>query len=301
MRRRYRYLLLGLVSAGLVVPAAAQAQIVTVGSPLTSNNYFSGTIGPSNSPTTTTLITSSTPEPNAKLTSPISGVVVRWRITQAVGTFSLRVLTPSTNTTNAFTGGAASTPQTPTSTATQIYTTHLPIKAGQTIGVDDSQGNDKIGFLPGGGPGGSFSFVQPKLGVGETKTAFGPSNAVGAVGFNADVATVPNNNFDITKVKKNKNKGTAVITVDVPGPGKLELSGTGIKPQRSLGGARLSKQVDEAGPVTLVVKAKGKKKKKLNNTGRVKVKAQVTFTPAGDAPGVGVPNTEPQKIKLVDN
>lgn len=300
MRRRFRYLLLGLVCTGLVVPAAAQAQIVTIGSPLTGT-FGSGTIGPTNSPTTTTLFTSTTPETGAKLTSPIDGVIVRWRITQAVGTFSLRVLSPEGG--QVFTGGPASAPQTPQSTATQTYTTKLPIKTGQMIGVDDSQGNDKIGFLTGGpfGTNGSFSFIQPKVGNGETRSATGPSNALGAIGINADVATIPSNNFDITKVKKNKNKGTALLTVDVPGPGKLELSGTGIKPQRSLGGGRLSKQVDKAGPVTLVVKAKGKKKKKLSNTGKVKVKAQVTFTPAGDAPGVGVPNTEPQKIRLVDN
>jgi hypothetical protein len=281
----------------LLVPAAAQAQIVTVGSPLTGT-YGSTTIGPSANPTQTTLITSSTPEAGAKLTSPISGVIVRWRITQAVGTFSLRVLTPNGG--QSFTGGVASSPQTPQSTATQVYTTNLPIKAGQTIGLDDSKGDDKVGFLPGGATS-TFSFVQPKIGNGETRTAFGPSSSVGAVGFNADVATIPSNDFDFGSVKKNKNKGTALLTVDVPGPGKLDLSGAGVKPQRSLGGARVSKDVDKAGPVTLKIKAKGAKKAKLASRGKVKVKVNVTFTPAGDAPGVGVPNTEPKKIKLVDN
>ncbi len=296
MRRHYRYLLLGLVSVGLVVPASAQAQIVTVGSPLTGT-YGSTTIG--GGALATTLITSSTPEAGAQLTSPIDGVIVRWRITQATGgPFSLRVLTPVGG--QVFTGGAASAPQTPQSVLTQTFSTNIPIKKGQVVGLDDTAGTDKVGFLPGGGGGGTFSFLQPKIGNGETRTASGPSVSVGAVGFNADVATIPSNDFSLGKLKKNKNKGTALLTVDVPGPGKLELSGAGVKPQRSLGGATVSKEVEKAGPVTLKIKAKGAKKAKLRDRGKVKVNVNVTYTPAGDAPGIGVANSEPKKIKLVD-
>jgi hypothetical protein len=279
----------------LLVPAAAQAQIVTVGTPLTGTFSPAGIGGTS----TTTLITSTTPFPTAKLTSPIDGVIVRWRLTQSIGgPFTLRVLTPNGG--QSFTGGAASTPQTPQSTATQTYTTNLPIKVGQTLGLDTTAGTDQVGALPGGGPNGTFSFLQPKIANGDTRNATGPSSSIGALGFNADVATVPSNDFDLGSVKKNKKKGTALLTVDVPGPGKLELSGAGVKPQRSLGGARASKDVTEAGPVTLKIKAKGKKKAKLASRGKVKVKVNVTFTPTGDAPGIGVPNTEPKKIKLVD-
>jgi hypothetical protein len=280
-----------------LAPASAQAQIVTVGNPLVGT-FTPSTIGGTS---TTTLLTSATPNPGAQLRSPINGVIVRWRLSGfAGGPFTLRVLTPSTNTTNAFTATGASTPQTPQGTATQTFTANVPIKQGQTIAVDTTAGSDQVGALP-GAVNSSFSFLQPKIANGDTRTFTGPSSAIGAIGLNADVATVPPNDFDITKVKKNKNKGTAVITVDVPGPGKLELSGAGVKPQRSLGGATSSKEVTEAGPVTLKIKAKGKKKAKLASRGKVKVKVNVTFTPTGDAPGIGVPNTEPQKIKLVDN
>ena len=42
------------------------------------------------------------------------------------------------------------------------------------------------------------------------------------------------------------------------------------------------------------MKPKGKAKKKLNNRGKAKVKANVTYTPEG-----GEPNNESKKIKLI--
>ena len=48
-----------------------------------------------------------------------------------------------------------------------------------------------------------------------------------------------------------------------------------------------------AGNEKLVIKPKGKAKKKLNQTGKVKVKAEVTYTPTG-----GEPNTESKKVTL---
>ena len=44
-----------------------------------------------------------------------------------------------------------------------------------------------------------------------------------------------------------------------------------------------------------VDQAQGQAKKKLNDKGKAKVKAEVTFTPDG-----GSPNTEDKKIKLVE-
>jgi len=87
----------------------------------------------------------------------------------------------------------------------------------------------------------------------------------------------------------------------VPGPGQLSLRGAGLKPQRA-GGATISKQVTEAGKVKLRIKAKGAKKGKLLDTGKVKVKAKVTFKPSATGGDVaGDPNTDTKKIKLIDN
>jgi hypothetical protein len=44
----------------------------------------------------------------------------------------------------------------------------------------------------------------------------------------------------------------------------------------------------------LAIKPKGKAKKKLNDKGKAKVTASVTYTPDG-----GSPNTEDKKLKLV--
>ena len=55
-----------------------------------------------------------------------------------------------------------------------------------------------------------------------------------------------------------------------------------------------SKAVNAAGKVKLLVKSKGKKKRQLSRTGKVKVVAKVTYTPTG-----GAANTKTRRIKLV--
>jgi hypothetical protein len=77
-------------------------------------------------------------------------------------------------------------------------------------------------------------------------------------------------------VKKNKKNGTAKLTVTVPGPGELELAQTRrVKADEEL--------VEAAGKVKLAVKPRGQAKKELNEKGKAKVKAEVTYTPEGGA------------------
>ena len=54
----------------------------------------------------------------------------------------------------------------------------------------------------------------------------------------------------------------------------------------------ISKSVP-AGLAQLLIKARGKKQKKLNETGKVKLNVAVTYTPTG-----GDPNTQSTKVKL---
>ncbi len=104
----------------------------------------------------------------------------------------------------------------------------------------------------------------------------------------------PTNSFGLGKVKRNENKGTATITVeDVPNPGELVLSGKGVKRASSAGGAAIAKTVTAPGDVKLKIRAKGNKKNLLNETGKIKVKPKITFTPTG-----GDPNTQSRKLKL---
>ncbi|MEK6277153.1 MAG: PQQ-dependent sugar dehydrogenase [Actinomycetota bacterium] len=108
----------------------------------------------------------------------------------------------------------------------------------------------------------------------------------------------PSNAFSFGKVKRNKRKGTATLTVIVPGPGTLVLTGKGLVKQRPSGASRaariVAKTVSAAGKVKLKVRSKGKKKRTLNRTGKVKVKAKITYTPTG-----GDPNKKSKRIKLV--
>jgi hypothetical protein len=108
----------------------------------------------------------------------------------------------------------------------------------------------------------------------------------------------PINTISFGKLKRNKGKGTAVLTVAAPGPGTLALTGRGLvkqRPGRGLASARFTaKIVSAAGDLKLKAKSKGSKKRKLNRTGKVKVKANVTYTPTG-----GKPNTAAKRIKLV--
>jgi hypothetical protein len=96
----------------------------------------------------------------------------------------------------------------------------------------------------------------------------------------------PSNQFSFGKLKRDKRKGTAKLTVEVPGPGKLTLAGKNLK----AGGA----EATAAREVELPVKAKGKGSKKLRERGKLKLTAQVTFTPTG-----GTPNTQAKKLKLI--
>jgi hypothetical protein len=107
---------------------------------------------------------------------------------------------------------------------------------------------------------------------------------------NVTAVVEPDNRFTFGKVKLNKEKGTARLTLGVPNPGELTGSGKGVN---VAGAAVISKSVPAAGPVNLKIRAKGKKKRKLNETGKVKVKPKITYTPTG-----GDPATQSKKLKL---
>ncbi len=108
--------------------------------------------------------------------------------------------------------------------------------------------------------------------------------------MNVTAVVAPDNIFAFGKIKRNEEKGTAHLTLSVPNPGELTGSGKGVKVADA---AAISKSVPAAGPVNLKIGAKGKKRRKLNETGKVKVKATVTFTPNG-----GDPSTQSKKLKL---
>jgi hypothetical protein len=102
---------------------------------------------------------------------------------------------------------------------------------------------------------------------------------------------IVSNSFTIATIARNKKKGTATVTLNIPDAGELVGSGKGVKAS-SAGMAVTSKSVG-TGQAKLVVKAKGKKRRKLNETGKVKLSLAITFTPTG-----GKPRTQSLKVKL---
>lgn len=87
------------------------------------------------------------------------------------------------------------------------------------------------------------------------------------------------------KPKLNKGKGTAKLPVVVHGPGELTLSANAAVTQHA--------SVAADGTAELLVKARGKAKKKLNRTGSVRVNAAVTYETAS-----GKSVTEDRLVKL---
>ncbi len=106
----------------------------------------------------------------------------------------------------------------------------------------------------------------------------------------------PSNQFSLGKLKRNKRRGTATLNVIVPGPGNLTLVGRGLVKRRPADGIHaraFHRTVVAAGKVKLRIKTKGRKRQKLNRTGKVKVRAKVTFTPT-----FGTANLKTKRITL---
>lgn len=136
----------------LLAASAAQASTVTVGSVLP--------IAFSSSPfeQVKTQFNTALPESGANLVSPVNGAIVRWRVQGAKGgPFYLRVLHP--NGSGAYAASGTSLPATPSGTGIETFSTNVPIRAGDLIGIDPTNGADEIGIAPVAGA--SFAFIAP--------------------------------------------------------------------------------------------------------------------------------------------
>ncbi len=186
VRRRRRASILATLAAGLTLAAApsAGANTVTIGSPLTAT--FSGSAVCS-SPCTV----SQSALPGAKLTSPVDGTVVAWRVKGASGPamegFKLRVLHPAGFGT--FIGAGTSTTGSPQSVGTEAFPTNLPIKAGDSIGLNPTSNTEQIGTASTAGAG--FVTWDPPLAdnTNPRGPTFGPFPP--EIAFNADIQPLP--------------------------------------------------------------------------------------------------------------
>jgi hypothetical protein len=97
----------------------------------------------------------------------------------------------------------------------------------------------------------------------------------------------PSNVFTIGKFFRDKDKGTGAVVLNVPGPGTVALQSSKLRSQANV--------ATEAGEVGLsVLPRSGRPKHKLRNTGKLKAKAFLKFTPEG-----GTTSTQKDKLKLV--
>jgi hypothetical protein len=163
----------------------------------------------------------------------------------------------------------------------------IPVKPGDVLGLNRASPNITACFIL--VPGETYLFSPGNLADGAPPVPFSSASNQRP---NISAEFVPSNAFTLGKAKRNKKKGTATLTVDVPNPGQLTGSGKGVK-VASAAGAVISKTVTAPGAVKLTVKAKGKQRKTLNETGKVKLKPKITYTPTG-----GDPNTQSRKLKL---
>ncbi|MBS1884767.1 MAG: IPT/TIG domain-containing protein [Actinobacteria bacterium] len=183
---RFAAALIALGLTALLAPGNAAAGTVTLGSelitPQTMTTIFSGS-----------TVTVANPEPLGPRTvafSPVDGRIVRWRLGPQSGSdeYRLTVLRPDGS--GAYAAIATSDPERASSTAIEVFTTALPIEAGDLIGLNVQSTEAHAQVHAGGAGAVQFAWV-PSLGIGGPAAA--PTTTVGGIefGFNADVQPTP--------------------------------------------------------------------------------------------------------------
>jgi hypothetical protein len=267
------------LAVAALVPASSGASI-TFGSDLETNAQgFSDNCILSTAPCTQVLV--GVRNANAfPVASPTDGVVVSFKIKSSAAdtvTFRLaQVRSSSSKATGAGTGPDATLP----GPGAYSFPAHVPVHAGDYVGVDTSAVS---AYSTACGTGGAEFTYHPSLVDGG---ALIPVDSNSTCEFLVNAKVRPSNRFSFEKVKRNENRGTATLPVDLPGPGRLVLAGEGIK--------RVSEEAAEAGTTKLRVKPKGKAKRRLSRRGKTTVEANVKFKPDG-----GSASTKTKRVKLI--
>jgi hypothetical protein len=281
-----RFALAALVAALLLGASVSRAgAVVTIGSDLAREPNSSADYSPR--PTFSNISLASDRQAPGGLSSPVNGTVVRWRIRVGDSTrvANLRIIRPQVG--GLFTGAGTSASVTPPIDATTPYDVALPIQIGDYIGLDCCNP---------GAPGADFFVTdsaairnewQPTLADGGSGRAPISTNPY-EIALNAEIN--PTSTFTLDAITRNKKKGTAMLMATVPNAGELTGAGNGVNVANA---AVTSRTASAPGSVQLLIKAKGKTKKKLNSTGKVKVTPKITYTPMG-----GDPATKSVKVKL---
>ncbi|HSD23173.1 MAG TPA: hypothetical protein VLB79_02475 [Solirubrobacterales bacterium] len=147
---------------------------------------------------------------------------------------------------------------------------NIAVRSGDMIGLNESGGLNSCTFSQLGDGvltrGGSLS--------DGASGQFGPQNDVR---LNLSAVLVPSNAFTISSITRNRKQGTATVLVNVSNPGMLTISGRGLK-------KRPSKNIAVAGTAQFQIASVGKRKRKLEKTGKLTLTPTLTFSPAGGDP-----------------
>ena len=109
---------------------------------------------------------------------------------------------------------------------------------------------------------------------------------IGAYEASAPIASTSCSRFAVGALTLNKRRGTGRLTVNVPGAGVLKAAGKGLKTTTA--------KTSSAGDVVLKLRAKGRARAALDNSGRVKLKVGLTWAPTGNT---GSSQTDKVKLK----
>lgn len=240
-------LVLGVLLASLCMGGTAQAANVVVGNPLTEP-FVSTVIGPPG-----VVAISAVTEPGAHASSPVSGMIVRWRIAGAQGgPFRLRVMRPLGGPT--YLAAGTSAPATPAGLGTETFDTAIPIKAGDLIGIQTTTPQDKLGF-------GQPAFGLPEYRIWSPIPADGTSADLSAIAhtepaFNAEVKPAP----AVTSLSPASGLGGTAVSIagtDLDGATSVSFGGipaTAFKVESESKITATAPPAADSGPVDVVVK-----------------------------------------------
>ena len=135
-------------------------------------------------------------------------------------------------------------------------------------------------------PGATSSELQASSGA--YRCAVTASNQAGSVTSNSGVHAV----FTIGKAKRNPKKGIVRVPVTLPVAGRLTVTGAGLaavvdsgRKKKKKAKSSLAKAVPGPQTIKLIIRAKGKKLKKLKKKGKAKGQLTYTFVPAEGTSG----------------
>jgi IPT/TIG domain/PASTA domain len=204
--------MLATVSLTVALAGTASAAVVTVGSPLSGEIWAQV---PPEGFARGGAYALFNPRLKTQASSPVTGAVVGWNVREAVGgPFYLRVIHPVGG--GGYAGAGTSAGWSPLTTGLEHFVTDLPIRAGDTVGLDFTHPTDEIGLRAALEPNPpTFSYFASALPEGGSATPLDIPIIGGAgleIGFNAEVQPAPSVTAIGTTEGPAAGGGTVVIT-----------------------------------------------------------------------------------------